>query len=116
GNSQLVKFHQDVDPEGILKNAPSHLVHLQDNEVAYYERYTEANSKVKYRYLNPAEFRTGHVVEIQCTFSTVFENISINELPVKKTIRKRKTGYDCEDDQNSSKRQDAGGSKAMDIA
>ncbi|KAI0039946.1 hypothetical protein FA95DRAFT_1503543, partial [Auriscalpium vulgare] len=72
GNMKSIGFSAQVDPEDILKNAPPQFVHLEENEVLYYEQIKNENkSQPVYKRLNPAEFRPGHVVEIQCTFASV---------------------------------------------
>jgi hypothetical protein len=48
GGEEIVPFHSDVDPYGILaKIDQSHFRHTADNEVGYYQRVTNSDNSFK---------------------------------------------------------------------
>ncbi|KIM38065.1 hypothetical protein M413DRAFT_76431 [Hebeloma cylindrosporum] len=106
-------FSADVDPHGYLMNAAgTTLIHMEENEVYYYERILEENG-TDYRFVTtkPIMFCNGDIVEVQVSFallplrekkfklSLILRSISLLDAtysqatPRKAVTLKRRVGY-----------------------
>ncbi|KAI0346337.1 hypothetical protein BDW22DRAFT_1302883, partial [Trametopsis cervina] len=73
---QAIEFSKATDPNRVLENLASDLIHTDDNEVLYFERFSTAEplyvyiSQV-YVACDPIGVRLGQLVEVQVAFCTV---------------------------------------------
>ncbi|TFK66984.1 hypothetical protein BDN72DRAFT_899338 [Pluteus cervinus] len=68
-SSLSIPFPEEVDPLRLLSKLVTPLmIHTSDNEVAYFERFVNAESEIKHRIVQPQVFRIGDIVDVQFTF------------------------------------------------
>ncbi|KAK7688443.1 hypothetical protein QCA50_007981 [Cerrena zonata] len=68
-DQKVTPISRDVDPLGILASVEGGM-YTSNNQVQYFERLLKKDKWI-YNAIKPQAIRLGHLVEVQCTFSTV---------------------------------------------